>query len=50
VNWTFNDRTKWHRWFAWYPVVVAGQWVWLETVERREHRPLVWSDWTEYRT
>lgn len=25
----------WHRWFAWYPVTVGTEWVWLEWVERR---------------
>ena len=25
----------WHRWFAWHPVKVGHNWVWLETVMRR---------------
>ncbi len=25
----------WHRWFAFYPVKVRAQWVWLEFVWRR---------------
>lgn len=29
------DRSEWHKWFAWYPVVIDGENVWLETVERR---------------
>ena len=24
----------WHRWFAWHPVRVDNEWVWLEYVER----------------
>lgn len=24
-----------HRWFAWFPVVMVGQVVWLEVVERK---------------
>lgn len=36
-----QDRTQWHRWFAWYPVRVScvdrgaywqSQWVWLAYV------------------
>lgn len=33
-----NDKLKWlhewHRWFAWYPVTIGKDRVWLETVER----------------
>ena len=25
----------WERWFAWYPLMINGQSVWLQTVERR---------------
>ena len=33
-------RSVWHRWFAWYPVVVSVEgefdhWVWLEHLERK---------------
>jgi hypothetical protein len=24
----------WQLWFAWFPVRVRGQWVWLETIKR----------------
>jgi hypothetical protein len=31
---------EWKRWFAWYPIAIERdshwEWVWLETVERRE--------------
>jgi len=34
------DELEWHRWFAWYPVVVArdgglADWAWLEFIERK---------------
>lgn len=32
---TVNQNRRWHRWFAWYPVQVGLQWVWLEMVWRR---------------
>jgi hypothetical protein len=30
-----DRREEWHRWFAWYPVRIGNQRVWLETVERK---------------
>lgn len=33
--WRTPDESEWHRVFAWRPVRVAGQWAWLEMVERR---------------
>ena len=35
-----QDELEWHRWFAWYPVVVArdnerAYWAWLQFVERK---------------
>jgi len=30
-HWRYD---KWHPWFAWYPVTIKGQFVWLEWVER----------------
>ena len=30
-----RDTTIWHDYFIWFPDVVEGHWVWLETVERR---------------
>lgn len=29
-------RSGWRPWFAWRPVVIGSEWVWLELVERRE--------------
>jgi hypothetical protein len=28
-------QAMWHRWFAWYPVMVNGERVWLEMLESR---------------
>lgn len=34
----------WHDWFAWRPVRLRmGEWVWLETVQRKGE----WHDWDE---
>ena len=27
-------RVRWVKWFAWYPVKVEEEWVWLEWVDR----------------
>lgn len=40
MRWKKSERSKrtihhWHVWFAWYPVTVSGEVVWLEKVERR---------------
>ncbi len=29
------DLTEWRTWFAWYPVRIVREIVWLETVERK---------------
>jgi hypothetical protein len=44
------DEFEWHRWFAWYPVVVArdsglAYWAWLEFVERRTGRSRSTGEW-----
>lgn len=37
------DRTKWHKWFAWFPVETLGnRWVWLKPIERRWNWDLNW--------
>ena len=34
----YQERRKWHKWFAWHPVRIGNERVWLETVERQgEH-------------
>lgn len=39
MRWNYVDpeveMQKWHKWFAWYPVIIDDKKVWLETVERR---------------
>jgi hypothetical protein len=42
-------RRQWHRWFAWYPVLVDDVLVWLETVERRTDVSLATTYKWEYR-
>lgn len=32
------DRKDWHRWFAWRPVRIDLELVWLELVERKGER------------
>lgn len=42
---------KWHKWFAWYPVLIDEKWVWMKDVEQRlvskfselGERSLVWE-------
>ena len=32
-----QDRSEWHRWFAWRPVaLVTGERAWMQTVERMQ--------------
>ena len=33
LNW--HGHGPWEAWFAWYPLLINGQSVWLRTVERR---------------
>lgn len=33
----WDNKYKWHNWFAWYPVNVDGVSYWLETVKRKKH-------------
>lgn len=30
-----TDKEHWHRWFAWHPVKVGNQYVWLERIYRK---------------
>jgi hypothetical protein len=44
-----KDRTSWHRWFAWHPVIIDNVTVWLEVVERKRDPDTF--DWVySYRT
>jgi len=31
---SIRKKNAWHRWFAWHPVKIDNQTVWLEMVER----------------
>lgn len=35
VRWRVGLSGGWTRWFAWHPVRVGGEWLWLEWVERQ---------------
>jgi hypothetical protein len=41
-----RNLEEWHPWFAWYPVIIRDEIVWLEVVNRRRvdigH---MWGDW-----
>lgn len=41
-------RTEWHLWFAWFPVPIDQQYVWLERVYRKAVPGLYGYDF-EYR-
>jgi len=44
-----KDRTSWQRWFAWHPILIGNDTVWLEIVERKRHPDIF--DWVySYRT
>ena len=45
-----QDELEWHRWFAWYPVVVArdnerAYWAWLQFVERKTRQSRSTGEW-----
>jgi hypothetical protein len=51
MRWLVNPPTEpqWHSWFAWYPVVIGDQKVWLEFVERKgEEHAAYDSSWIQY--
>ena len=33
MKWGKDYWLKWNTWFAWYPVKIGTQWVWLKTIE-----------------
>lgn len=40
---------RWHHWYAWHPVKLKGEYVWLERIERKRE-PGGWGgSWFEYR-
>jgi len=51
----YIEKSKWHRWFAWYPVKIRNYYkdgnhkvIWLEYIERQECRDYVCPEgyWT----
>lgn len=32
----YKDKGKWHSWYAWFPVKVKNEWVWMEYIKRRQ--------------
>lgn len=43
-----QDDTVWHDWFAWYPVWVDYQKIWLETIQRKRTYSVYEREW-QYR-
>ena len=42
MKWGTQNKWEWHKWYAWYPVCFwIGEWVWLETVERKRDIHLI---------
>lgn len=35
MRWRSRDNSIWRPWFAWSPIKIAGDWVWLEWLEVR---------------
>ena len=35
MRWKVFNVWDWNRWFAWYPIVINDERVWLEYVERK---------------
>lgn len=56
MRWVIRRNTdrlqNWHQWFAWHPVTIGSNIVWLERVERKGTYMAGWGDawWSwEYR-
>ena len=42
MRWKAKHRQQydeWRDWFAWFPVKIQGEWIWLETVQRTQVAP-----------
>lgn len=49
MRWTPKDECEWHKWFAWHPVMIGNQSIWLETIQRKM-RYIGWEMYTvEYK-
>lgn len=45
-----KNREAWHMWFAWYPITVKSEIIWLECVERHRYISMCTGDcYYEYR-
>lgn len=46
----WEKESQWHKWFAWYPVGVETEKIWLEHVEREKYMiPGVMATFVRYR-
>lgn len=45
----YSKLQQWHRWFAWCPIRMNGECVWLETIERRISFTFFYDTVWEYR-
>jgi hypothetical protein len=44
-----TEYMAWKKWFAWYPVIIHGQKIWLKTIYRRKINTYVdMDDWARY--
>ncbi len=52
--WQHTVKSKWHQWFAWFPVSISDDdivaTVWLETIERKAHYTLGTIPYWDYKT
>ena len=45
MRWRARPESRnWSRWFAWRPVRICDQWVWLEHVYRRQRYDAILAD------
>lgn len=44
MRWKKRHRGDWNVWFAWHPIEIAGEYIWLERVERM----LIVGQWENY--
>ena len=35
MRWKAKPKSEWIPWFAWHPVQINHEWIWLERIERR---------------
>ena len=37
MKWEDRWENTWHKWFAWYPIKINGQFIWFDYVWRTAH-------------